>query len=88
MYITELGISIIQPTVLCDNQAAIALSDRQGDYRRAKHIDIRYYFLRDHLEPGTLKVEYIPSEKQLADFLTQALPAAKHYACIYGLQLE
>jgi hypothetical protein len=87
-YITELGISTIQPAVLCDNQAAIALSGGQGDYQRAKHIDIRYHFIRDHLERGTLEVVYIPSKKQLVDFLTKALPTAKHYTCIHGLHLD
>jgi hypothetical protein len=56
-----------------DNQAAIALADGQGDYRRAKHIDIRYHLVRDHLERGTVEITYIPSEKHLADFLTKAL---------------
>jgi hypothetical protein len=43
-FITELGISLIQPTItFTDNQAAIALADGEGDYRRAKHIDIRYH---------------------------------------------
>ena len=50
-YIIEMGISTIQPTVMySDNQVAIALADGQGDYQRAKHIDIRYHFIRDHLQ--------------------------------------
>jgi hypothetical protein len=88
-YITELGISTIQPTVMySDNQAAIVLAHGQGDYRRAKHIDIRYHFIRDHLERGTFNIVYIPSERQLADFLTKALPPAKHNACLPGLRLD
>jgi hypothetical protein len=88
-YITELGISTIQPTVMySDNQATSVLAHGQGDYRRAKHIDIRYHFIRDHLGCGTLEIAYIPSEKQLADFLTKALPTAKHNARITGLRLK
>jgi len=88
-YITEMGILSIQPTVMhSDNQAAIALANGQGDYRRAKHIDIRYHFIRDHLQRGTLELIYIPSEHQLADFLTKALPAAKHHHCLHGLCLD
>jgi len=88
-YITEMGILNIQPTVMhSDNQAAIALADGQGDYRRAKHIDIRYHFIRDHLQQGTLELVYIPSEHQLADFLTKALPAIKHNSCLHGLRLD
>jgi hypothetical protein len=63
-YITESGIATIQPTVMySDNQAAIVLAYRQGDYRQAKYIDIRYHFICDHLERGTLNIIYIPSEK-------------------------
>ena len=91
-YITEMGISTIQPTVMySDNQAAIVLADGQGDYRRAKHIDIRYHFIRDHLQWGTLEITYIPSERQLADFLTKALrqqnttPVFRAYVSINGV---
>ena len=87
-YLTELGILLIQPTIaFTDNQAAIALADGEGDYRRAKHIDIRYHFIRDHLQNGTVEINYIPSEKQPADCLTKALPTSKHNACINALQL-
>jgi hypothetical protein len=87
-YLTELGISQIQPTIVfTNNQAAIALADREGDYRRAKHIDIRYHFIRDHLQHSTVEINYIPSKKQPADCLTKAFPTSKHNACINTLQL-
>jgi hypothetical protein len=87
-YLTELGISTVMPTIaFTDNQAAIALADGEGDYRRAKHIDIRYHFIRDHLQRGTVEIDYIPSKKQPTDCLTKALPASKHNVCITALQL-
>ena len=49
---------------------------------------IRYHFIRDHLQRGTVEINYIPSEKQPADFLTKALPFAKHNACITTLHLR
>jgi hypothetical protein len=87
-YLTELGISLIQPTIVfTDNQAAIALADGEGDYQRAKHIDISYHFIQDHLQCSTVEINYMPSEKQPADCLTKALPTSKHNACINALQL-
>jgi hypothetical protein len=87
--ITELGILTIQPTIMySDNQAAIAIARNEGDYRRAKHIDIRYHFIRNHLQNGRLELVYIPSEQQLADFLTKPLPTGQHNKCIQGLRLE
>src|SRR5436305_13898366 len=63
--ITELSISTIQPTVMySDNQAAISITRNEGDYRRAKHIDIRYHFIQNHLQNRTLESVYIPSKQQ------------------------
>jgi hypothetical protein len=59
-YINDLDIPLPQPIILfTDNQAAIALADGQGDYRRAKHIDVRYHLIRDHLQRGTVDINYI-----------------------------
>ena len=58
--ITELGIRTIQPTVMySNNRSAIATAHNQGDYRRAKHIDISYHYIRDHIQKGNVKVVYI-----------------------------
>jgi hypothetical protein len=40
---------------------------------RSKHIDTRYHYIRDCIEDGTVTVEYIGTEDQLADILTKAL---------------
>src|SRR5436305_9796779 len=87
--ITELDISTIQPTVMySDNQAAIAITRNEGNYRRAKHIDIRYHFIQNHLQNGTLELVYVSSKQQLADFLTKPLLTGRHNECIHGLRLD
>lgn len=57
-----------------DNQGCIALAGNPIHHRRTKHIDIRYHFVRERIESGEIKVEYVPTEHQLADLLTKALP--------------
>jgi len=42
-----------------------------------KHIDIRHHFLRDAVEAGTLTLQYCPTNDQLADIMTKALPRHK-----------
>ena len=61
--------------VLCDNTGAIALSAKDNDHQRTKHIDIKYHFIRDHIKNGTIVVKHIPTGIQLADLLTKALKA-------------
>lgn len=57
-----------------DNQGCIALADNPIHHKRTKHIDIRYHFVRERIESEEIKVSYVPTEHQLADLLTKALP--------------
>ena len=65
-------------TLYCDNQGAIRLAENPGIHQRSKHIEVRHHFIRDQVENGVLKLEYIPTAAQRADVLTKALPGPKH----------
>ena len=43
---------------------------------RAKHIDIRYLFLREKVLEKELKIEYCPTTEMVADMMTK--PLATH----------
>ncbi|KAE9186560.1 hypothetical protein PF005_g20804 [Phytophthora fragariae] len=60
-------------TIWEDNQGAIALAQNAGYHARTKHVDIRHHFIRENVERGTVKVEYVDTKNQLADMLTKAL---------------
>eukprot|EP00253_Pinus_taeda_P003146 PITA_03146 len=69
----------LRPTVIhCDNQSYIKLTDNPMFHDRSKHIDIRYHFIRDYVQKGVVKLEYISIDEQVADVLTKSLPRAKH----------
>ena len=74
-------------TIYSDNQSAIALAKDDRYHSRTKHIDIRFHFIRYHVEHGNLTVTYCPTEDMVADTLTKALPSmkAKHFASSLGL---
>jgi hypothetical protein len=69
----DLGFADQTPTIRCDNQAAIATLKNEAQHSLAKHIDIRYHFIKDLMEEGLLTVEYVRSEENLADILTKPL---------------
>ena len=46
----DYGITYRHVPLLCDNESAIKVAKNLIDYPRTKHIDIRYHFLRDHVE--------------------------------------
>lgn len=59
--------------VYCDNTSAINLSNYIVHHSRAKHIDIKHHFIRDHVESGDFLLEFVDSENQLADIFTKPL---------------
>ncbi|KEP46319.1 putative Gag-Pol-like polyprotein/retrotransposon [Rhizoctonia solani 123E] len=62
----------LPPTPLfCDNQAAIAISRNPESHQMAKHIAIRYHYVRDQVAQGEYAVHHVPSRDQTADFLTK-----------------
>ena len=78
-FLEELSFKQNQPTtILCDNQAAIALSHNPEFHSRSKHVDIQYHFLRQHVELKTVDLKYVGTEEMAADGLTKALSRYKH----------
>ncbi|KAJ0389261.1 hypothetical protein P43SY_010839 [Pythium insidiosum] len=70
----ELGHAQTQPTKInTDNKSAIAIAKNVGYSARAKHVDIRYHFVRVHIAAGAVDLQYVPSASQLADFLTKPI---------------
>jgi hypothetical protein len=70
----DMGFEQTKSVICCDNQGAVALSKNPVDSKRSKHIDTRYHFVRDLWERGELVVEYLPTSKMPADFLTKPVP--------------
>ena len=60
-----------------DNQGAIALAKNPVHHQRSKHIDIRYHFVRQFVQDGTISLQYVESEKNLADMLTKPVSGGK-----------
>lgn len=61
------------PVLLVDNAGAIKLAKNPSFYKRSKHIDIRYHFVRERIQEGQIMLEYVPSEEQAADILTKPI---------------
>jgi len=75
----KLGITDTSPSILnMDNQGAVSLTCRAGDSNQMKHIDIRYHFIRSHVESKRIKVQYLPMDEMIADILMKNLGRTKH----------
>lgn len=62
--------------IYCDNSLTIKLSKNPVLHGRSKHIDVRYYFLRDLAQDGTIELVYCRSEERIADLFTKPLKLA------------
>ena len=69
----DFGLSYEHVPIKCDNTRAINLSKVPILHSRAKHIDIRHYFLHDHMKKGDIMLEFVSTEKQLSDIFTKPL---------------
>ena len=75
-FLDELGHGSAAPVELgMDNQAAIANSYNPELHSRTKHIDRRHFFIRECVENMQLRVPYVKTTDNMADFFTKPLPA-------------
>jgi len=75
----DLGMPKYAPrTLFCDNQGAISLAKNPTHHAKTKHVDVQLHFIRDHVEKGTINVEYCPTENMLADLMTKGPPHERH----------
>jgi len=41
--------------------------------KKTKHMEIRYFYVKDRVNGNDIKIKYCPTEKMIADFLTKPL---------------
>jgi hypothetical protein len=73
----ELGYAQQEPTIIFeDNQSAIAIVKNDAFHEQTKHMGVRYHFICDAVTNGEVEIEYVPTERQMADTLTKPLNRA------------
>lgn len=63
-----------RPTLLCDNQSALFLTQNPIAHKRAKLIDLDDHFVRELVASGKLITMFVPTKLQVADIFTKSLP--------------
>nr|GFA23995.1 retrovirus-related Pol polyprotein from transposon TNT 1-94 [Tanacetum cinerariifolium] len=65
--LTDYGFFYDNVPIYCDSKSAISISCNLVQHTRRKHIDVRYHFIKDHVEKGTIELYFVGTEYQLAD---------------------
>ena len=56
--------------------SAISVAKNPVLHSKTKHIEVRYHFLRDHVEKGDIDLGHVSTQNQLADILTKPMDQA------------
>jgi hypothetical protein len=73
----DYGVICDKVPLLCDNESAIKIAHNPVLHGKTKHIEIRYHFIRDHVEKGDIAIKYVNTKHQLADMFTKPLGEAR-----------
>ena len=78
----EFGFTLSGPSTLAmDNQSAISVAKNPEHHGRMKHLDLRFYWLRDAVEDGRIAPVFVPTAQQVADIFTKSLARADMQRC-------
>jgi hypothetical protein len=69
----------------CDNEPAVLYAHNNKKTKAAKHINIRFYVVKEKIQDQTISLEHISTKKIIADPLTNGLPPSvlrKHLAAM------
>jgi hypothetical protein len=76
--LSDLGFLLPGPsTLFVDNQNSIRVAESPFSNKRVKHVEIRFFYVREQIAAGTVQLAYVPGCDQLADILTKVLKAPR-----------
>ena len=79
MFMEAQGYGIRKNIVYQDNQSTMKMliNGRNSCTGNSRHINVRYFFVKDRMDKGELKVEYFPTLLIIADYFTKPLMGAR-----------
>jgi len=71
-----------------DNQSAISFIKNCNSHKRTKHIEVRSNFIKEKYQAKYIDIKYVPTESQISDICTKALPKVRFekLRALIGLQ--
>jgi len=77
-FLKEQGYSLKPTVVYQDNMSTMALIAKgRSTSEKSKHIKIRYFFIKQHVDDGEIQIVHMPTDDMLADLLTKPLQGTK-----------
>nr|GEY87868.1 retrovirus-related Pol polyprotein from transposon TNT 1-94 [Tanacetum cinerariifolium] len=86
--LTDYGFYFDKIPIYRDSKSAIAISCNPVQHSRTKHITVRYHFIKEHVEKGTIELYFVKTDYQLAEIFTKALPADRLNYLVHRLGIR
>ena len=78
----ELGLEVKTPSTLnLDNNSSVQVARNLEHHGRMKHLDLRFFWLREAVDEGVIKPIHVGTQDMPADILTKALCHEKVKTC-------
>ena len=79
LFLEAQGYQIRENLVYRDNQSSMKLetNGKLSSSKRARHFNIKYFFITDLIGRGDVSIEYCPTGAMIADYMTKPLTGEK-----------
>ena len=79
LFIEAQGYYVDRNILFQDNRSAMLLeiNGKKSSSNRTRHLNVRYFFLTDQVQKRNLSIQYCPTDKMTADFMTKPLQGEK-----------
>ena len=78
-FLMERGYNVEENIIYQDNKSAILLEENgmASSSKRTRHLNVRYFFVKDRIDNNEAKIEYCPTDEMIADYYTKPLQGKK-----------
>ena len=75
LFLEAQGYKVTDNILHQDNESTIKLArnGRHSSRKQTRHIEVRYYFITDHIDQDRVRVSYCPTGDMLADYFSKPL---------------
>ena len=63
--------------IFYDNKSCVKLFVNPVFHDKMKHIEIKYHYIRDMVQRGVVRLQYVATDEHIADVLTKPLDRVK-----------
>ena len=80
-FLKHQGYDVDKTVLHQDNKAAILLQENGvlSRGKKSRHVDIKYFFIKDRIEKGDIEIEFCGTDDMIADYMTKPLQGQLFY---------